>query len=177
MDSIIRLCAEYVPVAQVVGTVLTAFSILVVSWRLYIDSSWNRRLFATNMIKEWNDSVRKHIMIIEKKYPHIVHKNPSTNQLEPIPKLDVKAIYETNASDPELWELRENIIELLNDLEFISIAWSRRVADRIIIYKSFKWQLVNWYKALKPFMEMTKSGRGEHPWSPFQEVVEHWNKD
>ncbi len=165
-------------ILQVIGNVgpfLTAVGLFLTFWALKASHRWKRRLYATNIVAEWNEKTSDHRKAIETIRPGLVDVDPSSKEVVQLTKVDAVSIYSSRSGTAE-WELRFHLIELLNYFESISVAYRNRVGDAQIIEESVKAVFVRWHGILRDFIVVVEERRGYEPWEPFVSVVTSWER-
>jgi hypothetical protein len=173
------------------GLVVSAVALVCTAYGINEQHTWNRRHFAVEMIREWNDQSSIHKAAIENAYPALFREEGPQQSRPRIDKDEARRIYfstkdegtiknggdPTKIVDPVRWETRNHCIALLNYFEFVASAWENQVADRKMVEDSFKKTILRWHHDLEEFMNVMKSTRGYEPWPPLQRVVTKWKAD
>lgn len=183
------------------GLVVSAIALASAAYGISQQHEWNRRQFAVEMMREWNNQSSLHKAAIEKAYPDlfrdegplqsrprisstearlIYFSTPDedpTKAVNPTGEKPTKDIQPTKIVDPMRWEIRNHCIALFNYFEFVAAAWENQVADRRMIEDSFKKTILRWHRDLEEFMILIKNTRGYEPWQPLQRVVAQWKAD
>ena len=142
---------------------------------LVSNHDWNRRHYALEIIRNWNDLTADHAKAIEEAFPHIRDIDKTTLKTTELTKEKAKEIYTCSRDNKECWDLRFNIIELLNHLEFVISAYAEQVADREILLGSLRGPLCKWHDILKNFLDVVEQCEGYQPWKPFIDHIADWN--
>jgi Domain of unknown function (DUF4760) len=173
------------------GLVVSAVALVCAAYGIHEQHQWNRRHFAVEMIREWNNQSSLHKAAIENAYPELFREEGPQQSRPRIPKEEARRIYFSTKDeepkkngedpakivDPVRWETRNHCIALLNYFEFVAAAWENQVADRKMVEDSFKRTILRWHHDLEEFMNVMKSTRGYEPWPPLQRVVTKWKAD
>jgi len=153
---------------------------LIGGWYAFVtlkaNHDWQRRQYAMEIFRGWNDNTADHAQAIENAFPHIRDVDRTTGKVNEITKEHAKRIYTCDFGDTKNWQLRFHIIELLNYLEFVAVAYSQGVADKQIILDSLKSPLIKWHDILKNFIETVSLCEGYEPWKPYIDVVAEWQQ-
>jgi hypothetical protein len=144
----------------------------VVSFRADHDRS--RRAEALKLLLIWNDNVLTHRRAIEKQFHGILDNDGGISDKVYLTEEHATKIYLAKLENVDDWELRFHIIELINFLEAISVAYIWGIADRELIEFSFKPTILNYSKALQHFVAVVIACRGHDPWKPYTELLELW---
>ncbi|MDQ1638092.1 MAG: hypothetical protein QOF62_1431 [Pyrinomonadaceae bacterium] len=181
------------------GLIVSAVALVCAAYGINEQHTWNRRHFAVEMIREWNNQSSSHKAAIENAYPQLFRdegpqqsrpriSNDEARRIyfstkdEEIKKKDEDSLKNTSGDptktvDPTRWETRNHCIALLNYFEFVASAWENQVADRKMVEDSFKKTILRWHHDLEEFMNVMKTTRGYEPWPPLQRVVTKWKAD
>jgi hypothetical protein len=84
-------------------------------------------------------------------------------------------IYTATPQNNDYWDVRHHIAELLNFCEFVTTAYTQRVADEQTIDRSLKQSLRRIADTLKNYLEVVQERRGYQPWKPYLEVISTWS--
>jgi hypothetical protein len=85
---------------------------------------------------------------------------------------DAELVYSASpADDPQRFQLKQDIIELLNYCEYVAVSANNAVADTGIVYRSFLRTLRVWHNELLPYIRFTENHRGYNPWAPFTDFI------
>lgn len=134
----------------------------------------NRRHYASEMMKDWNDNAGKHKDAILKEFPDLLDKK-NTKPLSREKALAIYgAIYGNDAKDKELFELRNHIIAMFNYFEYIASAYFNGVADQLMIEETFDGVIKLWYNYFKAFIDVAEEKVGFRPWQPINDLIIHW---
>ena len=166
-DTILRIVTAICAIGGLTGVWL-AFR------TLKANHDWQRRQYAMGIFRDWNDLTADHARAIEEAFPHIRDVDRTTGKRNEITKEKAKEIYTCSPDNKACWDLRFNIIELLNHLEFMATAYSQQVADHTIIVDAFKEPLTRWHDILKNFLEVVEQCEGYRPWNLLEEQVAEW---
>ena len=77
-------------------------------------------------------------------------------------------------SPGERWNVRKDMITLLNYFETISTASQRGIADESILHESLGGPMVAWRGYLLEFTNMMDMKRKRPVWAPYYAIVEKW---
>jgi len=156
-----------------------AIGTLIGAWFVYraliANHDWNRRHYALEITNHWNDLTADHAKAIEQAFPHIRDVDRTTGKTNEITKEKAREIYTCIPTNKDCWDLRFDIVELMNHLEFVITAYSQNVADREIIFTAFRGPLTKWHDILKNFLEIVEECEGYQPWEPFIDHIAEWN--
>lgn len=170
---------EFLSIIGNVGPFLTAIGLFLTVWALKANHDWNRRLYAANLVAEWNDKTAHHRRVIERIRPGLVDLDVTSKDVVELTKKDANAIYTSKPEDDgeeSLWELRFHLIELLNHFESITVAYRNRVGDPQMMEESLRSPLIRWHDILHNFIQVVKEHRGYEPWEPYVVVVSYWKR-
>ena len=157
-----------------VGSLGTLIGVWFAYLALRANHDWNRRHYAVEIIRCWNDITADHAKAIEETFPHIRDIDLSTGKTTEITKEKAREIYTCNP-DNKNWAIRFHIIELLNHFEFVITAYSHQVADRGVILVGLRDPLSKWHDILKNFLEIVEQCEGYQPWQSFMDQIADWN--
>ena len=141
---------------------------------LQSNQDWNKKHFAVELMEKWNHSTRRHRELIEDKFPQIYDSN---RLMENPPCIAIEVARDIYACTPfgDDWRLRFSLHELLNHLEYISVSYTRGVADKEIVEGSFKNILIKWHRILNPFIQVVEEKWGFNPWQPYSDLIKIWD--
>lgn len=134
------------------------------------DHDWNRRHYAAEIMKDWNEDVGKHKDAVLKAFPDFLDKT----KRKPILREAALKIYEATDTDRELFELRNHIVAMFNYLEYIASAYRNGVADRSMIKEAFDGVIKLWYSYFKAFIDICEERVGFRPWEPINALILEW---
>ncbi len=178
-----------VPMAQTVtavGSVFTAVGVFLAFLALRNRHEWNRRHYTVEFLSDWNESARKHLVVLETQFPEFFAvpdfiANPdlinswrlNQSHAEQI----VKPESEPDGSLSDKPEIRRHLIALLNYFEGIAIAYELHVVDRTAVVDSVGTVILDVYVYFQPFIEEMRRINRRDPWPPLRRVVELWQKE
>lgn len=156
-----------------VGTLLGALVVIIV---LTKNHDWNRRQYAINILRDWNNNVLQYNRIIEQSFPNLFDTDLKNNPTELTKKNSIR-IYTATSENEEYLKIRHAIHELLNHLEYVTTAYTQNIADKKIIEDTLKKPLMRVSEILKNYLNIVAERRGYQPWQPYLDVVSMWQKD
>lgn len=139
------------------------------------DHERSKKASAVDLILQWNQNTLIHRRSIETAFPGLLDRSTSRGVVE-LTKQQATNIYNSDPKSPD-WELRFNLIELLNFFEAVAVAFESGVADRKLIEDSFRGVLRNYYEALHNFIVVVKESRGLNPWEPYVTLIRRWEPE
>jgi len=157
-----------------IGTIGTLIGAWLVYKALKADHDWNRRQYAMDMLKDWNANTAGHAKAIEDVFPHLRDVDRTGGQVTELTKQQSKHIYTCNPEDASLWNVRFHLVELLNYLEVIAIAYVEGVADEGMVHRCFRGPMMKWHDILTNFIQVVETCEGYQPWEILQQVVGEW---
>lgn len=157
-----------------IGSLGTLVGALFVYKTLKAGHDWNRRKYAADFLQNWDLRSANYTRAIQEKFPHIRDIDRTTGKGNEITKEMAKKIYTCEPVDKENWELRFHIIEFLNFLEDVALAYNHNVADREMLLVSIKDTTIRWSDALRNFMEIVEECDGTQPWRTFIDLINEW---
>jgi hypothetical protein len=134
------------------------------------DHDWNRRHYAAEIMKNWNEDVGKHKDAVLKAFPDFLDKT----KRKPILREKAIEIYEATEKDKELFELRNHMVAMFNHLEYIASVYRNGVADRPMIKDAFDGVIKLWYNYFKTFIDISEERVGFRPWEPINNLIIDW---
>jgi len=153
------------------GTLIGAF---LVYRTLVSNHDWQRREYAMNILREWNNNTTEHWRVIEGVFPHLRDVDRTGGRITELTKQQAKDIYTCEPSNNKYWELRYHIVEMLNYLEYVGMSYSQNVADQYIIKCSLKEAMIKYHDILKNMIDVVEICEGYTPWEPYIKLVESW---
>lgn len=159
--------------------ILTAIATLLTLWLLYktlkSEHDWRRRQSALELNQKWIETGMISASLIEKKFPHIRYHGNEQDKNE-LTKAKAHEVY-TNTSDESVLEVRKHIIGLLNQMDYIAMAYFNGVADTDIIDLSMKLSITAWYHSFQNFISIVQELEGQKYWHTLQELISYWEKN
>ncbi len=128
-----------------------------------------RRLYAADVVKQWDEMTRGHKSEVEKHFPGLYSTTGAA-----ISKDKARELYAAGNSDSPNYHVRRAIVSLLNYFEFIGLACEWEIADRQVIDRSLRSPMKRWYDILKPFLAVYEQERGTCIWGPYENLVAEW---
>jgi hypothetical protein len=162
-------------IIQILGFSISGIGLFLAYRTLKANHDWNRRNFAAQAIEKWSSQSLIHRKAIEKTYPGL-YDHQENDDLKVLSVEEAEKIYKCTFND-ECWEIRFHILELLNYFEYISVAYNNKVADQVMIEKSFKNALIKWHRLLSHFIEVVEKYRKNNPWKPYSDLVNKWKAE
>ncbi len=153
------------------GTLIGAF---LVYKTLVSNHDWQRREYALNLVKEWNENTSGHWQAIENKYPHLRDVDRTGGEVTELTKQQAKDIYTCEPSDEECWKIRYHFIELLNYLEYVGMSYTQNVSDHKIIEACLKDAMIKYHDILINVIDVIDTCEGYLSWEPYIKLVENW---
>jgi hypothetical protein len=152
-----------------VGVIVTAGGFGFAVWQLRREYRWRRQQYAVNMLAEWNDRTAPLRRGIDAALPGLLDEFQSKKGLEL--NLEIaKRIYDAGAGTPD-WEVKSNLIDLLNYCEYVAVSFQCQVGDNVILASAFQNTLVRWHETLAAFIEVTVARRGYDPWGEYSAFI------
>lgn len=144
------------------------------------DHEWRRRHYTSEILIDWNNSARPHIAYLSRKYPEF--------QSVPdfIGERKIKSTWGISVSEAEkifhgrdldAQETRDHLIELMNYLEGIAVAWEKNVVDRDFIRDSCGVAILDTCTFFSQFILTMTENRRREPWPPLSRVVNVWEAE
>ena len=91
---------------------------------------------------------------------------------------EAQALYETTQSaDPNLYAVRQSIVDLLNYFEVVALMVDRGIADEDIVRAFAGSAMMRWYSALAEFAAVYNERRAVCVWAPYYRLMEAWGAD
>jgi len=165
------VCYKIALIVGVVGTLAGAWFVYLA---LKASHDWARRRYAIDMLRDWNQNVYPHFRSIEHMFPHIRQFDHGEKKFMELTHNKAKEIWSCDPDKADLWNVKTSILELLNYFEFVTTAYSQKVADGEVIDHSFRNALVQWHDILDKFIKVAAEGLGFQPWQPFIDIVAEW---
>jgi len=163
-------------VVLAIGSIGTLIGSWYVFKTLKADHDWNRRKYAADFLNTWDIRAGAHFRAIEDRFPHLRDIDRTTGKTNEITREIAKQIYTCDPSDKDSWDLRFHIIELLNFLEDVTLAYAHNVADKEMLLSSVRNATIRWHDVLRNFVEIVELCEGNQPWTVFTSVVEDWKR-
>lgn len=175
-----------VPIVQAitaVGSVSTAVGVFLALLTIRNAHEWNRRHYTIEVLENWNECARKHLIVLEKQFPDFFAVpdfiiNPDLMGSWCIDENQAKQLLavKSERQEPDHTELdiRGHIIELLNYFEGIASAYEQHVVDREAIEDSVGTIILDVCVYFQPFIEEMRKINRRDPWPPLSRVVELW---
>jgi len=151
-----------------IGTLIAAF---LVYRTLKSNHDWQRREYALNIVRDWNINTSAHWQALERVFPHLRDVDRTGGIVTELTKQQAKEIYTCDPDDKMNWDLRYHVIELLNYLEFVSMVYIQKVADKEIIETCLKDAMIKYYDILKNVIDVVETCEGYLPWTPYSTLV------
>jgi hypothetical protein len=159
--------------------ILTAIATLLTLYLLYktlkSEHDWRRRQSALELNQKWLETGMVSASLIEKKFPHIRYQGNEQDKNE-LTKAKAREVY-TNTSDESILEVRKHIIGLLNQMDYIAMAYFNGVADTDIVDSSMKLSIIAWHHSFHNFISIVQELEGQKYWHTLQELISHWEKN
>jgi len=154
---------------------LAAFSIYTQQRGQERQYAWLRMKEAQDILKAWDDHTGPKKADIESYF----RQRYGWRAMQPMPREDAIQIHDalahaTSDEDKTLWQLRNEIVALLNYFETISTAAQLRIADDAILKESLGTPMVNWREYLREFTDLMDADSKGPAWKPYYEVVDGW---
>lgn len=149
---------------SVMTGIATVIAVIIAIISLIKQYKWNRKHYATDLIKQYNDSGRIYTKIIVKYFElkpneiKIITKNQSEELINE--KTDKKKI-----------DCREAIYCLLNFFEYVTVSVTKGVADKNIINDSLFPVMKRWENILSQFINYIEKDSGINYWKPFSDYI------
>jgi len=137
---------------------------LLIGVTLYLEKKWQRKKYAIDLLSAWNDYTADHAKEILTMYPKL-------RDGEMLSRPESRMIYLSIPSNTAVWNVRFQIVELLNHAEAMAVAIDNNVAAEEIIGKSVNKALCAWYENLEIFLEEAEKINGYQPWKEFVEYA------
>ncbi len=158
---------------QFLGLVLSLISLAL---SIYYKFNLDKKHYALEMIREWNQQTAKDKIIIEKVVPGLYEKCSLRLLKEKLDKIynaaTLKKEYlEDSESVEDYLSAKESMIRLLNYFEFISSAYLNNAVDKKIIQNSFSGTMVRYYCVLNDYIRLEYDKTNRNPWLPYVEFV------
>jgi hypothetical protein len=158
--------------------IVVGIATLLTLWFVYktlkADHDWRRRQIALELNRDWLEKGTKSANIIEKAFPHIRYQGQEQDKNE-LTKSKAREVY-TSTSDETTLEIRRHIIGLLNQMDYIAMAYFNGIADKDIVDSSMKYSLIAWFNSLHDFISVVQELENQPYWHTFQELISHWQQ-
>lgn len=149
---------------------ITALSFFVAAFAFFQKVLWDKKHYAMEIVKEWDEQTAAHREAIECRFPALQQKNSTAEFSEAV----AIKVYEAHEGDD--LRLRQHIVSLLNHLEFISVAYKSKAANRDIIERTLTNPLIKWNGALAAYIKIDTQRSGRPSWTPYEELAEYLGK-
>ncbi len=159
------------------GSIGTLIAAGLVYRTLKSNHDWQRREYALNILRGWNEHTSKHWQAIESVYPHLRDIDRTGGKVTELTKHQAKDIYTCEPDDKDCWDLRYHIVELLNHLEYVAMSYNHKVADQKIVKECLRDAMIKYYHILKNMVDVVEICEGYLPWIPYTELVNAWESE
>jgi hypothetical protein len=139
------------------------------------DHDRSRKAQVLQLLLLWNDNVLKHRRAIEERFPGLLDIKRDFAGKVYLTEDHAREIYLSKPGSPD-WDLRFHLIELVNFLEAIAVAYLWGAADRRILDESFRPTIINYSNALRNFVHAVQTCRGHDPWAPYTRLLKTWEQ-
>ncbi len=156
------------------GTLGTLIAAGLVFKTLKSNHDWQRREYATNIVRDWNTNTSWHWQAIETVFPHLRDIDRTSGLVSELTRQQALEIYTCEPSSRAYWELRYHFIELLNYLEFVAVAYIQNVADHEIVESCLQLPMVKYHDMFRNVIDVVENCEGYRPWEPYTQVVGRW---
>ena len=153
-----------------------AVLVLASAWGVYssLQQSERERYTHTEIVAKWNDNTQDHRNTIEAYYPGLYN----SEFFDLLNRSEAQALYETTQSaDPNLYAVRQSIVDLLNYFEVVALMVDRGIADEDIVRAFAGSAMMRWYSALAEFAAVYNERRAVCVWAPYYRLMEAWGAD
>jgi hypothetical protein len=158
---------------QLVGLILTLIGLVL---SIYYKFNLDKKHYALEMIREWNQQTAKDKIILEKAVPGIYEICSERLLKDKLSKIhNAASLKKEELKEGEKIEdylaAKESTIRLLNYFEFVSSSYLNGAADKKIIQESFSGTMVRYYCVLNDYIKNEVDKTGRNPWSPYTKYV------
>lgn len=159
----------FLQILRTLGVIAGIVSLYVAIHEIKSNHDWNRRHYALEMMRTWNEATEPHKMALEKAYPGLYDDPPASDfSLE-----EARKIY----NDSSRLDLQIHIVAMMNHLEYISQVYLKNVGDQDVIKESFKKTMIRWHRALKNWITVFVKHRGYNAWQPYVDLIIKWEQE
>jgi len=159
----------------IIASIGIILSILGLMWSVFQRTSLDRKKYAIDMIKDWNEFISQYTNLIRSNY------TGHYNNCKSIKIDEIDKILTSSHSNPETQkkykEIKTAIYRLLNYFEYVSAAYNKKSVDQFIIRNSFSAAMLRFFIILKFFLIREFLNSGRNHWKPFTSHLEKIIKD
>jgi hypothetical protein len=133
---------------------------------------WKRQDLAISLLRDWDEKTSDRRNRIDRLQADLQGINVAAN-MPPISKELAAKIWsqvtyaEGNSTERELYDLRSDLISLLNYFESLSVAYYTEAANRELLEVSCGSPLKRWRKRLMEFTNYADIARNDEVWKPY----------
>lgn len=141
-----------------------------------LTQEWNRRRFAAELIKTWNSDLKENVRNIRTRYLSQFHNGRK------IPDSEIKKMFTFNEIGDEAEAviykgLYEEIIWMLNYMEFIAQCYRNNIVEKKLVDESQKDFMRRSYRTLEPFIIYYRDHtKAKEPWKPYSDLIIEWDE-
>lgn len=148
---------------ELVTLIILIISAGIAAWHFFASVRWNRRHYAHEIIRTWNDNVTDNRGNIMDTFGEafIGHETLSEERC-------LKEIFSGNT------DLLDEITRVINYHEGFATAYTRNIAERAMIKRSVEKNISLWYTVFENFIRMESCRRGYEPWGAYTDLMEMW---
>lgn len=157
--------------AFTITTILLAYKSLKANHRtLETNQAWNRKHYALQMLVSWNQHTIEHRQAIEAWKPGLINASRKRGKVV-FSDEEAAALYTSKSAESA--SVRLHIVQLLNYLEYVAVAYEENIAEQSVIEDSFKDIMLAYYDALTPYLKHAEE-HGRQPWQLFVKTMLSW---